>query len=123
MRSGTSKGLFLLRDKLPKFQSEWATVLLPVMGTGDQMDGIGSGKPTASKVAVVAKSIRPEFQIEYTFVQVDAKVGNMSGTCGNLAAGAAPFALQQGLVKVPPGEKLVSESCQVFQHHTPECEY
>lgn len=80
------------------------------MGTGDQTDGIGGGTPTTSKVAVISRSTKLGFDVDYTFVQVDfaaAKI-DMTGTCGNLAAGIGRFALDQKLVKRPQGREHVS---------------
>ncbi|KJZ74924.1 hypothetical protein HIM_05655 [Hirsutella minnesotensis 3608] len=118
MRSGTSKGLFILRDQLPERQSVWKPIILAIMGTGDQTDGIGGGTPTTSKVAVISRSTKPGFDVDYTFVQVDfvnSKL-DMSGTCGNLAAGVGYFALDQRLVDNPPGQKQVD--VKVFVENT-----
>ncbi|EPE33860.1 hypothetical protein GLAREA_06873 [Glarea lozoyensis ATCC 20868] len=113
MRSGTSKGLFLHRKDLPRDQEEWAKVLLSVMGSryGDkkQIDGIGGATSTTSKVAVVSKSEREDADVDYTFAQVavgQEKV-DFSGNCGNMASGVGPFALDEGLVKVLPGQTEV----------------
>jgi 2-methylaconitate cis-trans-isomerase PrpF len=115
MRSGTSKGLFLHRKDLPPNQEEWANVLLSVMGSryGDkkQIDGIGGATSTTSKVAVVSKSEREDADVDYTFAQVavgQEKV-DFSGNCGNMAPGVGPFALDEGLVRVLPGQTEVSE--------------
>lgn len=110
MRSGTSKGLYILRDELPKAQSDWEPILLALMGTGNQTDGIGGGTPTTSKVAVISRSRKVGYDVDYTFAQVDfmtAKV-DMSGTCGNLAAGVGRFALDQKLVECRQGLDQVS---------------
>lgn len=53
--------------------------------------------------------MRPGFDIDYTFVQVDFATArlDMTGTCGNLAAGVGWFALDQRLVECPQGQKQV----------------
>ncbi|KAJ5154988.1 DUF453-domain-containing protein [Penicillium coprophilum] len=107
MRSGTSKGLYVLRDQLPKCPSAWEPILLSLMGTGSQTNGIGGGTPTTSKVAVVSRSTVPGYDVDYTFAQADfagARL-DMSGTCGNIAAGVGQFALDQNLVEVPSEEE------------------
>ena len=116
MRSGTSKGLFIHRDQLPSIESEWAPILAAAMGStyGDkrQLDGVGGATSTTSKVAVVSRSERPGIDVDYTFAQVavgTAKV-DMTGNCGNMAAGVGPFALTEGLVKAEPGQKQVSDA-------------
>ena len=126
MRSGTSKGLFLHRSHLPKSETEWAPILLSAMGssTGDkrQLNGVGGATSTTSKVAVVGKSLREDADIEYTFAQVaiGSKNVDMTGNCGNIASGVAPFALDEGLVTAVPGQQEVS---QVNLTHTPHCAF
>lgn len=113
MRSGTSKGLFIHRKDLPQSRSEWAPVLLSVMGSqqGDpkQLDGIGGGTSTTSKVAIVSKSSRSDADVDYTFAQVAVGKGKVdfTGNCGNMACGVGPFALDEGLVQSIPGQSSV----------------
>ena len=113
MRSGTSKGLYFHRDDLPESVDEWSPILLSAMGSanGDkrQLDGVGGGSSTTSKVAVISRSKRADADIDYTFVQVavGADKIDMSGNCGNVASGVAPFALDEGLVSALPGQKEV----------------
>ena len=115
MRAGTSKGLFLHRDHLPNNTDEWGPILLSAMGsaTGDkrQLDGVGGATSTTSKVAVVGRSQRDDADIDYTFVQVaiGSKKVDMSGSCGNMASGVGPFALDEGLVIAGPGKKEVRQ--------------
>lgn len=113
MRSGTSKGLFIHKKHLPPSPSLWGPILVSIMGSshGDkrQIDGLGGATSTTSKVAVVDRSHRPGIDVEYTFVQVapdQAKV-DMSGNCGNMAAGVGPFTLDEGLVHAAPGANKV----------------
>lgn len=109
MRAGTSRGLFLHRSDMPKSVSDWPAVLLSAMGSknGDmrQIDGLGGGSSTTSKVVVVSKSETVGIDLEYTFVQV--AVGraaiDMTGNCGNMSSGVAAFALDEGLVRAPKG--------------------
>lgn len=113
MRAGTSKGLFLHREDLPARETEWAPHLVSALGSRGndprQIDGIGGGSSTTSKVAVVRRSQRPDADIDWTFVQV--AVGkesiDLTGTCGNMTSGVAPFALQEGLVKPLQGQTKV----------------
>ena len=43
MRGGTSKGVYILEDDLPKDKNEWEKILLRLMGSPDakQIDGLG----------------------------------------------------------------------------------
>lgn len=114
LRAGTSKGLFIHRHDLPASEMEWAPILLSAMGSKHasqrQIDGVGGATSTTSKIAVVAKSQRPGIDVDYTFVQVavgESKI-DMSGTCGNMASGIAPFAVDENLVAVAPGQREVS---------------
>lgn len=113
MRAGTSKGLYLHRKDLPPKESDWAPVITRVMGSYDsdpkQLNGIGGATSTTSKVAVVSPSKHPEADVDYTFVQVP--IGSpkldMTGNCGNIASGVGPFAVDEGMVAVEPGQKEV----------------
>jgi len=113
MRCGTSKGLFIDRQHLPKSPEEWQPWLMAAMGSknGDrrQLDGIGGATSTTSKVAVVAPSSRVGIDIEYTFAQVAVGKEHVdySGNCGNIASGVGPFALEQGMIDAKLGEKEV----------------
>ncbi|KAK7977047.1 hypothetical protein PG988_004537 [Apiospora saccharicola] len=108
MRAGTSKGLFLHRAHLPPSESDWAAPLLAAMGSryhdARQIDGIGGASSVTSKVAVVSPSRRPGVDVDYTFVQVAVGDDNidLTGNCGNMCSGVGPFAIQEGLVPVPP---------------------
>ncbi|RTE77207.1 hypothetical protein BHE90_008328 [Fusarium euwallaceae] len=110
MRAGTSKGLFLHRSDLPENQTEWPPHLISALGSRNndprQVDGVGGGTSTTSKVAVVSQSTRPDADVDFTFVQV--AVGeesiDFSGNCGNMSSGVGPFSVQEGLVKPQPGQ-------------------
>nr|XP_001398476.2 hypothetical protein ANI_1_924164 [Aspergillus niger CBS 513.88] len=114
MRAGTSKGLFLHRRHLPASKTLWEPILLSAMGSSKgssrQIDGVGGASSTTSKVAIVERSNRPGVDVEYTFVQVapDQPRIDVTGNCGNIASGVGPFALDEGLVNIPEGEKEVN---------------
>jgi 4-oxalomesaconate tautomerase len=77
--------------------------LLAAMGSPDarQIDGIGGADALTSKVAIVAKSNRPNVDVDYLFAQVvlDKAIVDVSPNCGNMLAGVGPFAIEKGLVK------------------------
>ncbi len=104
MRGGTSKGVYILQDDLPKSQSEWEPILLRLMGSPDkkQIDGLGGSQSVTSKVAIVRRSERPDADVDYTFAQVsvDKPLVSYKGNCGNISSGVGPFALEKGLVDV-----------------------
>ena len=102
MRGGTSKGLYFLASDLPSDPSKRDELLLHIMGSPDtrQIDGLGGAHPLTSKVAIVEKSMRANTDVDYLFLQVvvDKAVVSDTQNCGNLLAGVAPFAIEQGLV-------------------------
>ena len=102
MRGGTSKGLYFLASDLPSDSSKRDKLLLHIMGSPDtrQIDGLGGAHPLTSKVAIVEKSMRANTDVDYLFLQVvvDKAVVSDTQNCGNLLAGVAPFAIEQGLV-------------------------
>lgn len=104
MRAGTSKGIFLREDDLPKDQKERDNLILRIFGSPDvrQIDGLGGADPLTSKLAIVGPSTRPDADVDYTFGQVSyvAPQIDYSGNCGNISSGVGPFAIDEGLVKV-----------------------
>lgn len=107
IRGGSSKGTFFLKDDLPADRSRWDDIFLTVTGSPDpynrQLNGMGGGLSSVSKVMVIGLSDRADAEIEYTFgqVAVDKPVVDYSANCGNLSSAVAPFALQRGLISVP----------------------
>ena len=103
MRGGTSKGAYFLASDLPADTAQRDRILLSVMGSPDprQIDGIGGADPLTSKVAVISPSSRPGIDVDYLFLQVWVDRAEVSDTqnCGNILAGVAPFAIEQGLVR------------------------
>lgn len=104
MRGGTSKGLYFLASDLPGDTATRDAVLLAAMGSPDarQIDGMGGAHPLTSKVAVISRSVRPDADVDYLFLQVapDRPEVSDSQPCGNLLAGVGPFAIDKGLVSV-----------------------
>ncbi len=107
MRGGTSKGLFFDPADLPADPVQRDALLLRVLGSpdpyGTQMDGLGGATSSTSKVALVSRSTRHGFDVDYRFGAVDigAPVIDWSGNCGNLSAAVGLFALVRGLVAAP----------------------
>ncbi|KAK5735452.1 hypothetical protein LTR17_008150 [Elasticomyces elasticus] len=104
MRGGTSNGLLIHRHHLPADREKWQPILSSCMGSPDhygrQLNGMGSGLSSTSKIIVVSKSSRPDVDVDYTFVQVDIKTGelDMAGNCGNMSSAVGPFAVNEGLI-------------------------
>ena len=107
MRGGTSKGPFFLRNDLPDSVELRDRILLAAMGSPDvrQIDGIGGADPLTSKVGIVARSIRPDVDLEFLFAQVvvDRAQVDTTANCGNMLAAVVPFAIERGLID-PSGD-------------------
>lgn len=119
VRGGTSKGLFFQAEDLPPVsedsadggpdRSAWDAIFTSAMGSPDafgrQLDGMGGGISSLSKVMVVARSDRAGVDLDYTFGQVEIAEAavDYSGNCGNLSAGVVPFALLTGLIAAGDG--------------------
>lgn len=103
MRCGTSKGIFLKRNDLPKDPGLRDRVILAIFGSPDirQIDGLGGADLLTSKVAIIGPPTHPDADVDYTFGQVgitEAKV-DYFGNCGNISSGIGPYAIYQGLVE------------------------
>ena len=122
MRGGTSKGLFFHRRDLPAERSEWDALFLAALGSPDphgrQLDGMGGGISSLSKVVVVSPSTRPGVDIDYLFgqVAVDRALVDYRSNCGNLTAAVGAFAVDEGLVQAADGEAaLTLHNCNLDQ--------
>lgn len=110
MRGGTSKGLMFHQRDLPTTRAAQDALFLTVMGSPDpngrQLDGMGGGVSSVSKVCIIAPPSRPDADIDYTFAQVmvdEARV-EYGGNCGNMSSAVGPFAVDEGLVTCAGGE-------------------
>ena len=113
IRGGTSNAIVFHAGDLPADRAQWDEIFLAAIGSPDpygrQLDGMGGGVSSLSKVCVAGPSTRTDADIDYTFAQVqvkDAKV-DYSGNCGNMSSAMGPFAVDEGLVKVSGKEALV----------------
>lgn len=91
-RGGTSKALIFAEQDLPASQRDRDALYLSAMGSPDpngrQLDGMGGGYSSVSKVVVVGKSRHEGADVDYTFCQVlvDKPVVDYAGNCGNMLA-------------------------------------
>jgi len=103
MRGGTSKALFFHAKDLPAPGAARDRLLKRAMGTPDvmQIDGLGGSRLVTSKVAIIARSTRPDADVDYTFAQIDVDRDGIGydGNCGNISSAVGPFAIDEGLVK------------------------
>ncbi|WP_016952162.1 4-oxalomesaconate tautomerase [Anabaena sp. PCC 7108] len=101
-RSGTSRGPFFLQSDLPTDEIIRDKIILAAMGSPDdrQIDGIGGATTVTSKVAILSPSDHPWADIDFLFGQVSINQSQIdwSPSCGNMAAGVGPAAIERGLV-------------------------
>lgn len=119
MRGGAASGLFFHLADLPEKGIERDQILISAMGSPDpygmQLDGLGSGNTSTSKCVILSRSSRQEFDVEYLFAQVavDRAEVDWTRSCGNLAAAAALFAVEESLVKSADEEVVTVRMLQV----------
>ena len=111
MRGGTSRAIMFHAKDLPP-RAEWDPIFLAAMGSPDpngrQLNGMGGGISSLSKVCVLAPSSREDADIDYTFAQVQIRESAVDyrGNCGNMSSAVGPFAIDEGLMR-PNGDQAV----------------
>jgi len=103
MRGGTSKGIFLMEEDLPRDPQLRDRIILTIFGSPDirQIDGLGGADSLTSKLALIAPSKEPNRDVNYTFgaVGIDKPFVDYSANCGNISSAVGPFAIERGLVR------------------------
>ena len=111
MRGGTSRAIMFHRDDLPE-REKWDPIFLGAMGSPDpngrQLNGMGGGISSLSKVCVLSRSDRPDADVDYTFAQVQIREAAVDyrSNCGNMSSAVGPFAVDEGIVR-PNGDTAV----------------
>lgn len=113
MRGGTSKGVFFHTPDLPaSLQNDperrdrfFARLIGSPDPYGKQVDGMGAGGSSFSKVVLIQRSQRPDCDIDYLFGAVGIEDGVLDWTanCGNLSAAAGLYGITQGFVPACEG--------------------
>lgn len=109
VRGGTSRAVIFNRDELPGDMSQWKAVFRSVLGSpdpdGNQLDGLGGGITSLSKVAVVSCSARDDADVDYFFFQIDPVTGDVltDANCGNISSSIGPYALSQKWIEIAKG--------------------
>lgn len=104
MRGGTSRAIMFRAEDLPADPKQRDAVFALAIGSPDpgkrQLDGLGGGISSLSKVAVIGKSARADADVDYTFgqVAVEAPIVQYKANCGNISSAVGPFAVDEGLV-------------------------
>src|SRR5260370_12419294 len=113
MSGGTRKVVMFRREDLPRDQALWAPIFLGVIGSPDpngrQLDGMGGGISSLSKVCVIGPPSRSDADVDYTFAQVSVKDASVdySGNGGNVSSAVGPFAVDEGIVAEQGDEAVV----------------
>ncbi|KAF4270625.1 hypothetical protein KXX16_009301 [Aspergillus fumigatus] len=121
-RGGTSRAIFFRKEDLPSEQQQWDDIFRGTIGSPDpygrQLDGMGGGISSLSKVCVVSKSDRPDADVEYTFVSLGVKNMDVdySSNCGNMISAVGPYAVDTGLFPVADDADVVS--VRIFNTNT-----
>ncbi|WP_298986457.1 PrpF domain-containing protein [uncultured Roseibium sp.] len=109
-RGGTSKAVVFNASDLPADRSFCDRIFLHVLGSPDaygrQLNGMGGGLSSLSKAVIIGPSDRDDADVDYTFVQiaVDEPLADYGSACGNMASCVGPFAVDEGLVQLVPGQ-------------------
>ena len=105
MRGGTSRAICFREEVLAPYpQAVRERIILAALGSPDvygrQIDGLGGGISSLSKVVIVGRSLAADSDVTFTFGQVDVRTPHIdwSGTCGNMSAAVGPFAIDEGIV-------------------------
>lgn len=103
IRGGTSKGIFLMENDLPRDHITRDRVILSIFGSPDarQINGLGGADSLTSKLAIIGRSDRTDADVDYTFGQVSitSPIVDYKGNCGNISSAVGSFAVDEGLVK------------------------
>lgn len=108
-RGGTSRAVFFNQDDLPPNRKQWAPIFRGVIGSPDpygrQLDGMGGGISSLSKVCIVGQPTHPDADVDYTFVSLGIKNTDVdySSNCGNMTSAVGPYAVDTGLIALDDG--------------------
>ena len=113
MRGGTSNAVVFDHRNLPADKAVREALFIAALGSPDpygrQLDGMGGGISSLSKVCIVGPPSRPDADVDYTFgqVAVDRPQVDWSSNCGNMSSAIGPFAVDEGLVEAAGPEGIV----------------
>lgn len=120
-RGGTSRAVFFKQNELPHDRTQWDHIFRSVIGSPDpygrQLDGMGGGISSLSKVCVVGKPTHPDADVDYTFIALGVTNTEVdySSNCGNMISAVGPYAVDAGLF---PADHTGSNSVSIRIHNT-----
>lgn len=117
MRGGTSTGIVLWEEHLPKDLALREEAIRWIMGVppegevkgNKQTTGLGRGPTTSNKVFIVNRSDKPDADITSTLAQLaaDKAAIDWSVNCGNMSAALPMYALDTGLFAPVKGRTVI----------------
>jgi 2-methylaconitate cis-trans-isomerase PrpF len=115
MRGGTSKCWIFRAEDLPSDVAQRDPLLARLFGSPEprQIDGVGGGSSTTSKLMVVHGGDPAAGIIRYAFgqVSIDRALVEWDSNCGNCASGLALYAVQEGYAPLAsPATRLRMEN-------------
>ena len=130
MRGGTSRAVFFAENDVAQYSSEDKDkIILAALGSPDpygrQIDGLGGGISSLSKVGIIGKSPNADIDLTFTFGQVDVRtpIIDWKGTCGNMMAAVGPYGIEENLIEArDPLTKiriLATNTSQIIDAHVP----
>ena len=120
-RGGTSRAVFFKQNELPHDRTQWDHIFRSVIGSPDpygrQLDGMGGGISSLSKVCVVGRPTHPDADVDYTFIALGVTNTEVdySSNCGNMISAVGPYAVDAGLF---PADHAGSNSVSIRIHNT-----
>ena len=106
-RGGTSRAVIFLESDLPSSPAERCSIFLHVIGAPDpygrQLNGLGAGISSLSKVCIVAADEQAkanECDVSYTFagIGIEKPEVDYNGNCGNMSSAVGPYAFNKRLL-------------------------
>jgi len=111
MRGGTSRAIFFREEDLAPYDAKARDrIILTAMGSPDphgrQVDGLGGGISSLSKVAIIGRD--PGGDVTFNFGQVEVREAaiDWTGTCGNISAAVGPYAIDESIY---PGKSPITK--------------
>ncbi len=130
-RGGTSRAVVFREADLAVYGARaQEAIILAALGSPDpygrEIDGLGGGISSLSKVAIVGPAPAGSgADVTYRFGQVDVEhpAVEFMGTCGNISAAIGPFAIDEGMLAprepVTPVRVLAVNTGQYYVCHVP----
>lgn len=106
MRGGTSNAIVFKEQDLPQDRALWPEIFCAAHGSPDpfgrQLNGMGGGISSLSKICVIGPPTRDDADVDYTFAQIGVQNDSVGfkANCGNMSGAMGPFAVDEGFVKV-----------------------